>query len=72
MLIAHSRFYRSFPETMLPATDALANRIYELAHAFASARRANKGNPTVSSKGLKLRKSDLQQAIHWINRISRE
>jgi hypothetical protein len=58
--------FKSFPEVLIGAVDAYANRIMEFAAAHAKARNKDE------NKGLKLKISDLEFAIYWIKRFSNE
>lgn len=57
--------FKSFPDVIIGAVDAYANRIMELAAAHAKSRRSDE------KKGLKLKKKDLEFAIFWIHKLSR-
>ena len=60
--------YKSFPDVIIGAIDAYANRIMELAAAHARERNRKKD----SKKGLKLKITDLEFAIYWIQKLSHE
>ena len=57
--------FKSFPQALIGAVDAYANRVMELAAEHAEPRH----HP---EKGLKLRVADLEFAIRWIAKISNE
>lgn len=62
--------FHSFPDTLVGAIDAYANRIMELAADHAKGRRSQKGKPP--KVGMKLRKDDLIFAIRWITKLANE
>lgn len=62
--------YRSFPDTVIGAIDAYANRIMEFAAAHAKDRKSRKGKS--ADGGLKLKKKDLEFAVNWTRRLTCE
>lgn len=58
--------FKSFPDVVIGAVDAYANRIMEFAADHAKSRNKD------GKKGLKLRVEDLEFAIRWIKKFSNE